>query len=58
VNDLVTDAVNKGAKVHLGGKPAAEFGERFFEPTLLTEVDHSMNLYHEEIFGPVAVCIP
>ncbi|XP_059488416.1 succinate-semialdehyde dehydrogenase [NADP(+)] GabD [Neocloeon triangulifer] len=58
VNDLVQDAIKKGAKVHLGGKPALDKGPRFFEPTLLTDVDHSMRMYHEEIFGPVAVCIP
>jgi acyl-CoA reductase-like NAD-dependent aldehyde dehydrogenase len=54
----VQDAITKGAKVHLGGKPAKTFGERFYEPTLLTGVDKSMQLYHEEVFGPVAVCIP
>ncbi|PSN35729.1 Succinate-semialdehyde dehydrogenase [Blattella germanica] len=47
----------KGAKVQLGGKPATELGEWFYEPTLLTNVAESMTCYNEEIFGPVAVCI-
>ncbi|XP_069694603.1 succinate-semialdehyde dehydrogenase, mitochondrial [Periplaneta americana] len=57
VKDIVEDAINKGAKVHTGGKAALELGERFFEPTVLTNVDKSMKCYNEEIFGPVAVCI-
>lgn len=50
---LVSDAINKGSKLLLGGgvHPA---GKCFFAPTLLTEVDPSMAIVHEEIFGPVA----
>ncbi|XP_065352458.1 succinate-semialdehyde dehydrogenase [NADP(+)] GabD isoform X2 [Cloeon dipterum] len=58
VKQLVEDAVKKGAKVHLGGKPASEMGARYFQPTIISDVDHSMRVYNEEIFGPVAVCIP
>jgi acyl-CoA reductase-like NAD-dependent aldehyde dehydrogenase len=57
VNTIVQDAVDKGAKVHLGGKPAPSLGERFYEPTVLTNINESMMCYNEEIFGPVAVCI-
>ncbi|KAF4532905.1 hypothetical protein B566_EDAN001509 [Ephemera danica] len=57
VDSLVQDAIKKGAKVHLGGKAAPDIGERYYEPTLLTNVNDTMQLYHEEIFGPVAVCI-
>jgi len=50
---LVSDATKKGARVLLGGgvHPA---GKCFFTPTLVTEVDSSMDIVHEEIFGPVA----
>ena len=50
---LVKDATDKGARTLLGGEvhPA---GKNFFAPTLLTEVDPSMDIVHEEIFGPVA----
>jgi acyl-CoA reductase-like NAD-dependent aldehyde dehydrogenase len=54
---IVQDAIKKGAKVHLGGKPASSLGKRFYEPTLLTNISESMVCYNEEIFGPVAVCI-
>jgi acyl-CoA reductase-like NAD-dependent aldehyde dehydrogenase len=51
VERLVNDAVRKGAVVRLGGKRAAH--GQFFEPTILTNVDHSMDVMREETFGPV-----
>jgi succinate-semialdehyde dehydrogenase/glutarate-semialdehyde dehydrogenase len=53
VQHLVKDAVDKGASVVTGGKPAPHHGELFFEPTVLVDVDEHMHLYHDEIFGPV-----
>lgn len=58
VEQIVEDAVSKGAKVLAGGKRAVDLGERFFQPTLLTNIKENMRCYTEEIFGPVAVCIP
>ena len=48
----VRDAVAKGARVVTGGKRAAAEPGRFFEPTVLAEVDHSMRCMTEETFGP------
>jgi acyl-CoA reductase-like NAD-dependent aldehyde dehydrogenase len=48
----VRDAVDKGAQVLVGGKPAAGPG-RFYEPTVLTGVDHTMEVMTDETFGPV-----
>ncbi|MDQ0506631.1 NAD-dependent succinate-semialdehyde dehydrogenase [Xanthobacter agilis] len=53
VDRLVKDAVEKGAKVLVGGKPHA-LGGNFYAPTILTEVSRDMELFSEEIFGPVA----
>ncbi|HSF46799.1 MAG TPA: NADP-dependent succinate-semialdehyde dehydrogenase [Burkholderiales bacterium] len=53
VEEHITDALAKGAKVVLGGKPHA-LGGTFFEPTVLAEVTPSMQLAREETFGPVA----
>ncbi len=53
VESYVADAVGKGAKVLSGGSRHA-LGGNFFEPTILTNVDSSMLLAREEIFGPVA----
>jgi acyl-CoA reductase-like NAD-dependent aldehyde dehydrogenase len=47
----VRDAVDKGAKVVLGGHERAGAG-RFFAPTVLIDVDHSMKIMREETFGP------
>jgi acyl-CoA reductase-like NAD-dependent aldehyde dehydrogenase len=51
VRDHVQDAIDKGAQVLLGGK-AAEGPGQFFEPTVLTGVDHTMKIMTEETFGP------
>ncbi len=51
--DLVKDAIEKGAKVLLGGKRSS-FGGRFFEPTVMTGLTPEMRMFHEEIFGPIA----
>jgi acyl-CoA reductase-like NAD-dependent aldehyde dehydrogenase len=47
----VNDAVDKGAKVLVGGHRGAGPGD-FFEPTVLTGVDHTMEIMVEETFGP------
>ena len=47
----VADAVERGAEVRIGGKQGAGPG-RFYEPTVLTGVDHSMRCMTEETFGP------
>ena len=53
VSEHVADAVKKGAKVVMGGKPHA-LGGTFFEPTVLTGVTPQMRVSREETFGPVA----
>jgi acyl-CoA reductase-like NAD-dependent aldehyde dehydrogenase len=51
VAEHLHDAVEKGAKVEVGGKRGPGPGT-FFEPTVLTNVDHSMKIMREETFGP------
>ncbi|MEV0909957.1 succinic semialdehyde dehydrogenase [Streptomyces hokutonensis] len=51
IQDHVDDAVRKGARVLVGGHTPAGPG-RFFEPTLLVDVDHGMKCMREETFGP------
>ncbi|NND59693.1 MAG: NAD-dependent succinate-semialdehyde dehydrogenase [Gammaproteobacteria bacterium] len=53
VSNLVSDAVNKGAKVQTGGSRHSK-DELYFQPTVLTEATTRMGLATEEIFGPVA----
>ncbi len=51
VKDHVADAVAKGARIITGGHELPGAG-RFFEPTVLVDVDHSMKCMTEETFGP------
>ncbi len=51
VDEHVRDAVDKGAKVLTGGHPGTGPG-RFYEPTVLVDVDHSMKIMRDETFGP------
>ena len=53
VEEHVTDAVAKGARVVVGGKRHA-LGGLFYEPTVLANVTTSMKVTNEETFGPVA----
>ena len=53
VEELLGDAVQKGAKIACGGKRHA-LGGNFFEPTIVTGVTPAMRVAREEIFGPVA----
>jgi acyl-CoA reductase-like NAD-dependent aldehyde dehydrogenase len=47
----VQDAVAKGARILVGGKRGNGSGD-FYEPTLIVDVDHSMECMSEETFGP------
>ena len=53
VDELVRDAVDRGARVVTGG---ARVGERgyFYAPTVLADVPADARLLREEVFGPVA----
>ena len=47
----IADALERGARVVTGGSRSDGPG-RFFEPTVLADVDHSMRCMTEETFGP------
>jgi succinate-semialdehyde dehydrogenase/glutarate-semialdehyde dehydrogenase len=53
VEALVKDAVDKGATVHVGGERPDRDGW-WFPPTLLSGITEEMDMYLEEVFGPVA----
>lgn len=48
----VADALAKGAKLLIGGKRIQRAGN-WFDATVVSDVDHSMELMREESFGPV-----
>lgn len=53
VQSLLADATDKGAEIKTGGKPH-KLGGRFFEPTVITNLNGDMEIAREEIFGPIA----
>ena len=53
VSGFVDDAVGKGAKVLAGAKSLPELGPYYYAPTIVTDVDPSMNMFALEVFGPV-----
>jgi len=54
VSAIVNQATANGAKVLTGGKRSEVTGQNFYEPTVLVDVNDTMDVYNEEIFGPVA----
>ena len=57
IESHIADALNKGAKVILGGKRHS-LGGTFFEPTVLENVSQDMLVCHEETFAPLAALVP
>ncbi len=56
VASAVDRAVKRGARVAVGGKvPEGQTHGWFYEPTVLTGVSRAMDIWNEEIFGPVTV---
>ncbi|PHM35823.1 NAD-dependent succinate-semialdehyde dehydrogenase [Xenorhabdus innexi] len=53
VQSHISDAVSRGARILTGGK-SHKLGGLFFEPTVLADIDETMQVAHEETFGPLA----
>jgi len=49
----VEDATHKGARVLAGGRRNPDLPGLFYEPTVMVDVNHDMELMREETFGPV-----
>lgn len=54
IEEMVNEAVRGGAKVHCGGKAQ----DPYYTATILTNVNSSMRVWNEEIFGPVTTVTP
>ncbi|MGZ4504783.1 MAG: NADP-dependent succinic semialdehyde dehydrogenase [Nocardioidaceae bacterium] len=53
VEALVKDAIDKGAKVLVGGSRPERDGW-WYPPTVIADITDEMDMYTEEVFGPVA----
>jgi acyl-CoA reductase-like NAD-dependent aldehyde dehydrogenase len=49
----VNDAIKKGARLEMGGEKIKDFSDYYFAPTVITNVNHEMDLMSEETFGPL-----
>jgi len=54
VEKVVANALDNGANLLLGGKRYGAANSLIYEPTILTEVNKDMQVFRQEIFGPVA----
>jgi succinate-semialdehyde dehydrogenase / glutarate-semialdehyde dehydrogenase len=54
MEQFIGDAVNTGAKLHIGGDRRGKEGF-FYQPTVLSDVPVKARIMNEEPFGPVAV---
>ncbi|MBT8219931.1 MAG: NAD-dependent succinate-semialdehyde dehydrogenase [Bacteroidia bacterium] len=55
VEDVVRDAIQKGATISTGGQRlGSDTKTLFYQPTVLSNVNTRMKVFTEEIFGPVA----
>lgn len=57
MESLVKDGLDKGARLHAGGKRRGNSGY-YYEPTVLTEVPTDARAMNEEPFGPLALFRP
>lgn len=53
IESHMADAVERGARVLAGGRRNPDLKGLFYEPTVLTDVDHEMRIMREETFGPI-----
>jgi acyl-CoA reductase-like NAD-dependent aldehyde dehydrogenase len=59
VEDKLQLALKSGAQLLTGGKRPQQFTKGFYyEPTVLTGVNHSMEIMKTETFGPIAPIMP
>lgn len=59
VEGFVQSAIDDGGRITTGGaRPSGLDGGYFLEPTIIEDVDDSMRVTREEIFGPVVVVQP
>lgn len=56
IKGLLDDALNKGARLEFGGE--TDEADRYIGPTILSHVDESMQIMHDEVFGPIICIVP
>ncbi len=54
----VADALQKGACLIIGGKRPSHLKGAYYEPTIFTNITFDMDVWKEEVFGPVLPIVP
>ncbi len=52
LEEQIKDALDKGARLHCGGRRPESLNGAFYEPTILTNITKNMRVWSEEVFGP------
>lgn len=58
IEQQVADALQKGAHIVIGGKRPSHLKGAYYEPTILTNITFDMEVWKEEVFGPVLPIVP
>jgi len=53
IEEQVSDAIKKGAKVVIGAKRPTDLFGAYYESTILIDINFDMRIWKEEVFGPV-----
>ena len=53
ISNHIDDAINKGAIIHCGGKIENHLGGLWIKPTVISNVNHNMDIMTKETFGPI-----
>ncbi|MDE0884431.1 MAG: aldehyde dehydrogenase family protein [Myxococcota bacterium] len=53
IEEHMADARSRGARILAGGRRNPDLEGLFYEPTVVVDVDHTMQLMREETFGPI-----
>lgn len=56
ITNLIKNTIDSGGNLEYGGG-IPEMNGNWFEPTVISGINESMSIFHEEIFGPVASII-
>ena len=56
ITNLIKNTIDSGGNLEYGGG-IPEMSGNWFEPTVISGINESMSIFHEEIFGPVASII-
>jgi len=58
LEDHITDAINKGARVLSGGSIEKHGGGLWLKPTVISDTNHTMKIMKDESFGPLLPIAP